>query len=692
MKWIAPFISSHDIDGPVTLGGWGPDSSWLAATGGGVVTVVEADTGTALWTVGRPDKITSVALSGDKKTLASASSDGAVQVFDTATGGLRRSIKRAAPVNAVGLGPDGAWVAIGGMDETTSVLEVASGAEWFRLLHDGPVNVVAVSPDGLSVASGGDDPEVQLVNARTGAVRSVLSHTGAVTALTWSRDGTILATGDDSGVARVFDAGSGRPRSALEHTGPVNDVAISPDGIWVVTASLDRTAHVFHVDSGAERFSKTHDGAVRAVAWNKSGKWVGTAADSGALLFDPDTGEERFRIEDGQTVHTIGFSPDGQRVALGGGRGTARVHSLATVRELYSITHEFPMGGVCLSSDGRWLASDYNKVFDAVDGSLRCRLEESSRSLKFSPNGNWVSAGPFVMDAKTGARRCYAENGDISLAKWSPRGQWIATYGTRGTDISDLIISGCLQVSNARTGAKRWRIFEENGRSIWVDLPTPFAWSPDGRKIAAYTPDLGRPYFDPAGPVPPWDNPLLLLDARTGEVNLRIPHGDAKVLSLAWSPDGTLVVTGSDTSAQVFDATTGVRRRLLVADFPARWVMWSADGHTVGVAGGAADGGGGRAFAFDAQSGAERFRADFPGLRLVEWSPNGKRLAVVGHQGVFVLDATTGSMLRRLGADEAAAALSWDGDGRCLATVSDPATEGARPTGRVYDLDAVQPD
>ncbi len=82
------------------------------------------------------------------------------------------------------------------------------------------------------------------------------------------------------------------------------------------------------------------------------------------------------------------------------------------------------------------------------------------------------------------------------------------------------------------------------------DIGGPFAVSPDGRQaaIAANNPD-------PADPT----TALVMLDLRTGE-QLELPAAPARtwIISLAFTPDGHKVVTGStDAAVRVWDAASG---------------------------------------------------------------------------------------------------------------------------------------
>lgn len=132
------------------------------------------------------------------------------------------------------------------------------------------------------------------------------------------------------------------------------------------------------------------------------------------------------------------------------------------------------------------------------------------------------------------------------------------------------------------------------------------AWSPDGSRLAA----VG-------------DDTLRIWDPYSGTLYLALAGHAGVVLHCDWSPDGRRIVTGStDRTAKIWDALTG---ELLV---------------TLG--------------------GPVNFGAAF---QKVKFSPDGRRVAVVGDQVVLVFDAVTGAQLARMGSSLGGVEAMWTRDG-----------------------------
>jgi WD40 repeat protein len=105
-----------------------------------------------------------VALSPDRRQLATASFDSRICVWDAETYQLRKVLSgHDDPVYSVVFFPDGRTLASGGHDRTVRLWDLATGLERRRLeSHTGAVNAVAISPDGRWLASGGYDKAIHL--------------------------------------------------------------------------------------------------------------------------------------------------------------------------------------------------------------------------------------------------------------------------------------------------------------------------------------------------------------------------------------------------------------------------------------------------------------------------------------------------------------------------------------------------
>ena len=182
-----------------------------------------------------------------------------------------------------------------------------------------------------------------------------------------------------------------------------------------------------------------------------------------------------------------------------------------------------------------------------------------------------------------------------------------------------------------------------------VDGVTAVAWSPDGSRIVTGSDDAT----------------IRVWDAVTGEGLFSLEHG-SKVRSVAWSPDGSRIAAGSSGCVRVWDAVTGEGLLSLERSYGVRSVAWSPDGSRI------AAGSSGCVRVWDAVSGEELLSLEHGSqVRSVAWSPDGSRIAAGSDDATIrVWDAVTGEGLLSLERSYGVRLVVWSPDGSRIAAGS----------------------
>ena len=150
---------------------------------------------------------TPLAFSPDDKRLAVGVFGGVLKLLDAETGAKLFALDPGPRINSLAFSPDGHHLAAGHGDGTTSVWELSSRTLRFSLEgHVDAVNSVAFSTNGEKIATGGIDNTVKLWDVASGGeLETFKGHAGAVTTVSFSPSGVVLATGGEGRLVRLWE-------------------------------------------------------------------------------------------------------------------------------------------------------------------------------------------------------------------------------------------------------------------------------------------------------------------------------------------------------------------------------------------------------------------------------------------------------------------------------------------------------
>jgi WD40 repeat protein len=356
---------------------------------------------------------------------------------------------------------------------------------------------------------------------------------------------------------------------------------------------------------------------------------------------------------DAQIVRDLAFSPDGAILATASDDGTARLWDTATHRQIGTAlrTDSKAVNSVAFSPDGTMLATA------SSDGTARLWNVATHHQI-----------GPALrVDSKEVSAVAFSPDGQTLAAVSSDRSVWlwdVATHREVGRLVSPVPADA---VAFSPSGI----IATANGLS--VTLWNAATQEPIGTPIVPdYPPQAVT--FNPAGTIlatSTISGNIQLWDVTTRQqVGTTMSSGSFFVAGLAFSPDGTLLASGSQISGHVQLWSVATHREVLSlpANGYAEAVAFSPDGATLGVA----DGGG--AQLFDLRSfrpAGQPMSADSRTLGQVTFSPDGAILATASFDGTVRLwsVATQHKLGRPIAADSGYVyAVAFSPSGRTIAT------------------------
>jgi WD40 repeat protein/tRNA A-37 threonylcarbamoyl transferase component Bud32 len=383
--------------------------------------------------------VNAVAFSPDGSTLASGSADGLVKLWALEARKCRHSLQGfAAGVYGVAYAANGT-LAAGYDNACVKLWDTSSGKELalFRG-HKARVRTLAASADGRTVASRADDGTVKVWHADLESAATVIAGARGHCLAALSDGQTVAFVGQDRSL-RLWDMAAGRERARWAGVWRwLTALAASPDGKQIVTGSSDGSLWVWRVADGKRvQMFAGHAKEISSLAFALDGRTLASASrdltvklwdtarwtcratfrpegGAGQLAFAPDgkslaaggaclrlwdvaTGQELMaRNEFRGLIHGVGYSPDGQTLAMGCGDGTLVLWDVRTRTPRTVLSgHSGEVLSLAYAPDGRTLASA------ATDGTI---LVWDTATLKqvatLRGHKGWVPCLAFTPDSR----------------------------------------------------------------------------------------------------------------------------------------------------------------------------------------------------------------------------------------------------------------------------------------------------
>jgi WD40 repeat protein/uncharacterized caspase-like protein len=274
-------------------------------------------------------------------------------------------------------------------------------------------------------------------------------------------------------------------------------------------------------------------------------------------------------------ITAVAFSSDGTKVLTGSVDKTARLWHVDSGREIRAFAgHTDRVTSVAFSPDGKRVLTGSNdktaRLWDAGNGTLIHALQHGSfvRAVTCSPDGNQIVTGcedstARLWDAGTGAeiRAFKGHMGACTCVALSADGTRLFT-GAAFTGAVD-------RATGAALTARLWDI--GNGRLLrGFKVLTTFATAPAGKGIlmGGGVPLRWAPHEGPvhAVAISPDSKYVLAADTvwegATGREVYKLQGLEDEVGAVAFSPDGTQILTAADTTC-LWDAATGKKTQTL---------------------------------------------------------------------------------------------------------------------------------
>jgi WD40 repeat protein len=526
------FVTGNNLDPSNNLDSVGQACVWRASDGEQIYCVQHAsDVNDAIFTQ-------------DGKYLITASSDRTVRVWDADTGEEVEEKRLALSGEIVDLDVSDSLLAIARTDKYLTIVYLNKpNTKPIDFAQVSGVYAVDFSPNGALLAMALTNGHVRFWQTANNFFYSGPKHPKSnYVALAFSPDSKLLVSGGSDSFARLTRR-DGANQYAVLHGDWVEDVDFGPDPAWYVTASDDNKVRILDTATGREKLRMSHANFVQRVKVSPDGQWIASSGyDRVVRIWDAASGSQMLEFPLAANGSALSFNRDGTRVVAADEDGNLSIWDISSLSSRVGFI-AFPefVHEARLTASGEYLVvntDDYNvwripteqisQFKDGTQGEVVFTASSLTYGMAISPDSRWLAAVEYdsenvennrgVLVSLDGATQFpLPHGGDVTGVAFDQDNKYTLTAGLNGLISFWDVISGEKQP------------FDLNHSEPVHSLVT----SPQGSLVAAGVHHRTRI----------WD---MVTRQPVAEL---VQTGD--IISLAFSPDGKWLATGSSESTVV---------------------------------------------------------------------------------------------------------------------------------------------
>ncbi|KAK5656111.1 hypothetical protein OQA88_4871 [Cercophora sp. LCS_1] len=442
--------------------------------------------------------------------------------------------------------------------------------------HRKNISRIGLTPQGNLLLSVDEDGQAILTSVQRRVVLYHFSFKSAVTALSFSPSGRhfvvglgrkievwhVPSTPDSNAEGDLEFAPFVRHHTHTQHFDDVRHIEWSSDSRFFLSAAKDLTARIWSLDA-EEGFTPTvlsgHRQGVVGVWFSKDQETIYTVSKDGAVfewqytakpeeeMRDEDDSDERWRItkrhffmQNSATLRCAAFHPESNLLVAGFSNGLFGLYEMPDFNMIHTLSiSQNEIDFVTINKSGEWLAFGASKlgqllVWEWQSESYILKQQghfDAMNALEYSPDGQRI-----VTTADDGKTKVWDVESGFCIVTF--------TEHTSGVTACEFAKKGSVLFTASLDGSIRaWDLIRyRNFRTFTAPERLSFsclAVDPSGEVVAAGSVDS----FD-----------VHIWSVQTGQLLDRLSGHEGPVSSLAFAPNGGLLVSGSwDRTARIWN-------------------------------------------------------------------------------------------------------------------------------------------
>ena len=462
-------------------------------------------------------------------------------------------------VSTIAISNDDKWIISGSHDNTIRVWERASGA--CRYVLDGYVGVISsvqVSSDCKYIVSGGDKT-IKIWSLETGHfVRDLAKYNAFISGVAISPDNTYVYSALQNGVIEKLDFSTGETLLKFEgHAKHITSMSLSHDGQLIVSTAGDNTVKIWDAFSG-EIIQDIKVASPDQACFNSNDTRVIVSASYGkVIIYDVYSGEQTQLISvagKNSFIEALIFSPTDKYVLTGeldnSVSGEIKIWDTQNGELIQTLKgHTSAVDALVFSNDGKYLISgSKDKTLRIWEFNVSDRQKQTKRRLFFTPptvvsKAVFTSGGDIIASYWDNTLKLWDSGLTYCKIKLEGHTSHVTSFSMSSDEelLASVSSDKTIRVWNIITGKEEKRIWDPARELQSV------AFSPDGRLLIASC-----------------DNDIKMWNTQSYHLMGVLSGHSEYICHAIFSKDGKYIVSGSfDKSIKVWNTTNGIIEKTL---------------------------------------------------------------------------------------------------------------------------------